>query len=285
MTKYASLFVAAVILAMVVPGKPVATTGSWQVDARHSDAQLYTDGTTDFGKTKTTFTVGIARVSGTVKLDGSDSANSAFDFTMYPATSMASPIDEDGKVKIGWFANHANNTLVCFHSKGTRQTADGRLQTTGTLLLTRVDRNVEVTPREAYAGPVYGPPMIHRVVHEATFVFDSPTATGGEFHTSGSTKVIREDFPQLVKALIATYWPPVVKDRNCQTPAPGESYSGTQCTGTFLMTPELPQASISAGEDYPGPQGFNAVVGERLSILVHMRLKPSGSGARAGAGN
>jgi hypothetical protein len=51
------------------------------------------------------------------------------------------------------------------------------------------------------------------------------------------------------------------------------------------MTPELPQAPISAGEDYPGPQGFNAVVGERLSILVHMRLKPSGSGPRAAAGN
>jgi hypothetical protein len=113
--------VAAGILAMVVPGKPVATTGSSQVDARHSDAQLSTDGTTDFGKTKTTFTVGIARVSGTVELDGGDSANSAFDFRMYPATSMAPPIG--GKVKIGWFANHANNTLVCFHSKDTRQTA------------------------------------------------------------------------------------------------------------------------------------------------------------------
>jgi polyisoprenoid-binding protein YceI len=279
MIKYVALSAAAVILAMAVPRTPVATTGSWQVDASHSDAQLSTDGTTDFGKTKINFAIGIARVNGTVKLDGSDSTNSAFDFRMYPASSMAPPIDEEGKVKLQWFTNHANNTLVCFHSKGTRQTTDGRLQTTGNLVLTRVDRNVELTPNEAYSGPVYGPPMIHRVMREATFVFDPPTAAGGAFQTSGSTKVVREDFPQLLKAVIGTYWPPVIEDKNCKVPAASEAYSGAQCTGTFLMTPPLPEAPRAANEeDLPGPANFNAVVGERLTILVHMRLKPSGSG-------
>jgi polyisoprenoid-binding protein YceI len=282
MTKYVVLSVAALILVIAVSPKPVATTGSWQVDASHSDAQLSADGTTDFGKTKTAFTVGIARVNGTVKLDGSDSTNSAFDFRMYPATSMAPPIDEEGKVKIGWFANHANMTLVCFHSKGTRQTADGRLQTTGNLTLTRMDRNVELTPSEAYAGPIYGPPVIHRVIQEATFVFDRPTASGGAFQTSGSTKVVREDFPQLVKAVVGTYWPPVVQDKNCRVPAASEAYSGTQCTGTFLMTPPLPEAPSTVGEDYPGSSGFNAVVGEHLTILVHMRLTPNATQGATG---
>jgi polyisoprenoid-binding protein YceI len=279
MTKYVVLSVAALILVIAVSPKPVATTGSWQVDASHSDAQLSADGTTDYGKTKTAFTVGIARVNGTVKLDGSDSANSAFDFRMYPATSMAPPIDEEGKVKIGWFANHANMTLVCFHSKGTRQTADGRLQTTGNLTLTRMDRNVELTPSEAYAGPIYGPPMIHRVTQEATFVFDPPAASSGAFQTSGSTKVVREDFPQLVKAVVGTYWPPVVQDKNCRVPAASEAYSGTQCTGTFLMPPPLPEAPSTVAEDYPGSSGFNTVVGERLTILVHMRLTPNATQA------
>jgi len=282
MTKYVVLSVAALILVIAVSPKPVATTGSWQVDASHSDAQLSADGTTDYGKTKTAFTVGIARVNGTVKLDGSDSANSAFDFRMYPATSMAPPIDEEGKVKIGWFANHANMTLVCFHSKGTRQTADGRLQTTGNLTLTRMDRNVELTPSEAYAGPIYGPPMIHRVIQEATFVFDRPTASGGAFQTLGSTKVVREDFPQLVKAVVGTYWPPVVQDKNCRVPAASEAYSGAQCTGTFLMTPPPPEAPSSVAEDYPGSSGFNAVVGERLTILVHMRLTPNATQGATG---
>jgi polyisoprenoid-binding protein YceI len=284
------LAAAALILALAIPGKPLSPSGSWLVDARHSDAQLSTDGTTDFGKTKLNITIGFARVNGTVKLDSSDSAKSAFDFRMYPASSMAPPIDEEGKVKIEWFASHANNTLVCFHSKGAKQTADGRLQTTGTLVLTRVDRNVELTPSEAYAGPVYGQPMIHRLTHEATFVFDFPAAGGqkdGAILASGSTKVVREDFPPLLKTVIATYWPPVVQDRNCQAPsAVGEDYRGAPCTGTFLMSPALPEAPHGANaEDYPGPANFNAVVGERLNIFVHMRLTPGGSGAQAPAGN
>jgi polyisoprenoid-binding protein YceI len=286
MIKYAALAAAALILAMAVPRTPVATTGSWRVDASHSDAQLSTDGTTDFGKTKITFAIGIARVNGTVKLDESSSANSAFDFRMYPASSMTPPIDEEGKVKLEWFTHFANNTLVCFHSKGARQTADGRLQTTGNLVLTRVDRNVELTPNEAYSGPVYGPPMIHRMVREATFVFDTPTAASGALQTSGSTKVIQEDFPQLLKAVIGTYWPPVVQDENCQVPAASEVYSGAQCTGTFLETPPLPEAPRATNEeDYPGPANFNSVAGERLTILVHMRLTPTGSGAKTPAGN
>jgi polyisoprenoid-binding protein YceI len=283
MTKYTALSTAALILVMAAPWKPAPTTGSWEVDASHSNAQLSTDGTTDFGKTKMTFAVGIARVNGTVKLDESGSANSTFDFRIYPASSMAPPIDEAGKVKLEWFTHYANNTMVCFHSKGARQTADGRLQTTGNLVLTRVDRNVELTPNEAYAGPVYGSPMIHQMTREATFVFDSPTAAGGAFQTSGSSKIIREDFPQLLKAVIGTYWPPVVEDRKCEAPAAGDAYSGTQCTGTFLMTPRLPDAPQSGnGEDYPGPANFNAVVGNQLTIVVHMRLTPNAPQGAAG---
>ena len=285
----ALLAAAAVIFALATPGRPASTSGSWVVDARHSAAQLSTDGTTDFGKTKLNITVGFARVNGTVKLDSSDSAKSAFDFRMYPASAMDPSIDEEGKVRIEWFANHANNTLVCFHSKGSQQTADGRLRTTGTLVVTRVDRNVELTPNEAYAGPVYGSPIIHRTSREATFIFD-PLASGqkdGGISASGSTKVIREDFPQLLKTVIGTYWPPVVQDKNCQTPAgAGEDYSGFPCTGTFLMTPALPSAPhATSGEDYPGPANFNAIVGEHLTIFVHMHLTPSGAGGQSPAGN
>ena len=292
MIKYATLFTAGLILALAIPRKPITTTGSWQVDERHSDAQLSTDGTTGFGKTKMTFTIGFARVNGTVKLDGADSANSAFDFRFYPATSMAPTIGEDGKVEIEWFTNHANNTLVCFHSKGAALAPDGRLRTTGALTLTRVDRNVEVpAASEAYSGPVYGPPIIHRVTRPATFIFDVPAVAGsgpnkGSLETSGSTNMLREDFPQLLKAVIATHWPPVVREKNCQVVGAGEAYAGSLCTGTFVDAPTLPlgpRANFS--EDYPGPQNFNSVVGEHLTIVVHMRLAPQGSGAPAGAGN
>src|SRR5208283_1384023 len=159
MIKYVALPAAALLLTLVVPREPVATTGSWQVDERHSSAQLSADGTTNFGKSPITMTIGLARVEGTVKLDGTNPANSAFDLHLYPASSMTPPIGEDGRIKNEWIASQANTTLVCFHSKGTQQTADGRLQTTGQLSVTRVDRNVEVVANEGYAGPVYGPAM------------------------------------------------------------------------------------------------------------------------------
>ena len=182
--------------------------------------------------------------------------------------------------------------LGMFSLQGGCWTADGRLQTTGNLILTHVvDRNVEANPTEAYAGPVYGPPMIHRVSHEVTLVFDTPAADAkaqkdGGIVMTGSTHMFREDFPQLVRAVVSTYWPPVVQDKNCQAPAAAsEDYRGSQCTGTMLMAPGLPEAPQAAGgEDVGVPQNFNAVVGNHLDILVHLHLLPQGSGEQARAG-
>src|SRR5207245_7330578 len=141
----------------------------------------------------------------------SDPSKSRVDFRIYPATSMSPVIGEDGKFLSHWLENLSNHTLVCFHSKKVVRTPDGRLQATGELAVTRVDRNVEMIPNEAYAGPVYGPPMIHRVSREATFVFDFPAGDGKEqkessIEASGSTSMFREDFPQLVKTVVSTYW-------------------------------------------------------------------------------
>jgi hypothetical protein len=85
----------------------------------------------------------------------------------------------------------------------------------------------------------------------------------------------------ILRAVIGTYWPPVVQDENCQAPASiGEGYGGAQCSGTYLETPALREAPHAANaEDYPGPANFNAVVGQRLTILVRIRLTPAGSAA------
>jgi polyisoprenoid-binding protein YceI len=254
--------------------------GSWQVDARHSEAKLITDATTDYGKTKMNLTLGFARVNGRVTIDDGDPSKSSIEFRLYPATSMAPDIDEDGKSLTHWLENLSNHTLVCFHSKKVLRTADGRLQATGDLTVTRVDRNVEMTPNEAYAGPVYGPPVIHRVSREATFVFDFPPAdANGQKASSikalGSTSMFREDFPQLVRTVVSTYWPPVVQDENCQVPAASEAYSGSQCMGTYLSAPGLPEAPHAANsEDVGVMQNFNAIVGNHLTVLVQLRLAP-----------
>jgi len=123
-------------------------------------------------------TLGFARVNGRVTVDDSDPTKSSIEFRFYPATSMAPDIDEDGKFLSHWLENLSNHTLVCFHSKKVVRTADGRLQATGDLTVTRVDRDVQADSDRSIPGPVYGPPMIHHTSREATFVFDFPAAAG-----------------------------------------------------------------------------------------------------------
>jgi polyisoprenoid-binding protein YceI len=295
MLKHTAVFATAGVLALVglawgFSGAS-STSGSWQVDSRHSDAQIVTDGTTDYGKKKIDITLGFGRINGRLRIDDADPTSSTVDFAIYPATSVSPSIEEDGRFKAHWLANLANHTLVCFHSRKVVRMPDGRVQATGDLAVTRVDRNVEATASEAYSGPVYGPPVIHRVSQQATLIFDFPASgtkrkKDGGIEVSTSAKVLDEDFPQLVKVVVHTFWPTLVQDEICQPSGEGEAYSGPKCTGTFLEAPGLPQSpDTHIGEDYPGPQNFNAVVGEHLTILVHMHLMPKASGEQAVAGN
>jgi polyisoprenoid-binding protein YceI len=287
MLKFAAVLGLTGLLTVGGPGKPASTTGSWAVDTRHSDAKLTTDGTTDFGKSKIDVVLGFGRVNGTVKLDDANPSNSQVHLHIYPATSMTETIGEKGDFKSQWLANQANQTLVCFRSKQVTKTSDGKLQVMGELKLTRVDRNVDATPSEAYAGPVYGPPIIHSVSKPATFVFDlGPSAKGEGSQMSGSTNMTRESFPQLVKAVVNTYWPPLVQNAKCETPpSAGEDYRGAMCTGTVLQPPALPQGPYAGGrEDYPGPGDYNAVSGNKLDILVHLYLMAPGTKGGAATG-
>ena len=53
---------ASVVLGVLALGakKPASMGGGWEVDTRHSDAQIITDGTTDYGKTKINVTLASA---------------------------------------------------------------------------------------------------------------------------------------------------------------------------------------------------------------------------------
>lgn len=283
MLKYAVVFALAGILTTGANDKSNPAVGSWQVDTGYSDAQLITDATTDFGKEKINATLGFARVNGDMSLDG-DPTKSSIDLEMYPATSTVAPVDGDVHILGQWLGNVQNHTLICFHSKNVARTGDGRLQATGNLVLNRVHRNIiESNANEAFSGPVYGPPVLYRASHPATFLFDLPAGSGnvqkdGTVSASGSTSMYRENFPQMVMSVIRTYWPPVVQEEKCTNAGPIESYSGPQCTGTYLKAPALPQAPHAGNlEDFPGAPNFNAIVGNQLTIQLHMRLSPKGS--------
>lgn len=138
-----------------------------------------------FGKTKIDIPLGVGRIEGELRVDDGDPSKSHVDLHIYPATSMTPTIGEEGTFKKRWLAsiskNMANQTLMCFHSKEVVRTPDGKLQTKGELSVVRVDRNVEIpAPSEAYYGPVYGDPVIHRVAKEATFVFDAPASASAD---------------------------------------------------------------------------------------------------------
>lgn len=227
-----------------------------------------------------------------MNINDADPTKSNIVFAFYPSTAMSPMIAENGKFLSEWLADQANHTLVCFHSKSVQRTADGKLQATGELAVTRVDRNVDATPSEAYSGPVYGPPIVHRVAREATFIFDLPAGDGEEQKDGGiqarsSYSLYRENFLQLVKAVVATYWPPVVEDEKCEAPAGvSEDYRGFRCTGMFMEASGLPPAPGVAGEDYSGtPANFNAVTGNHLNIILHMRLMAKASAEPAAGGN
>ena len=291
MSKYKTAFAVVAILALgaiviSVSGKaaPASPTGSWNVDAKHSSAQLITDGTTDFGKQKINFTLGFARVNGTLNYNDADPTNAKLDLHIYPANSPAPVLGEDGKLKAQWLENTANHTLICFHSKKIERGDDGKLHATGDLVLTRIDRNVQLDPTEAYSGPVYGPPVVHRVVRDATFVLDlsNPKGAKGGLQVMGSTMMARENFPELVRAAVSTNWPPLVMDEQCTNPAGGtEDYRGFVCKGSFMEATGLPPAPVRVGEDYPGPSDYSAVVGNELTIRINLKLSPNASAAKA----
>jgi polyisoprenoid-binding protein YceI len=284
-------FMAIAVMATILPmgsgywgTSTAAAGGQWQIDTRHSAVQLISDATTEFGKKKISYTLGYARVNGEIMLDDANVANSKFELHMYPADAMAPPIGEGGKTMNQYMADMANHTLICFHSKEVTRTADGKVKVAGELVLTRVDRNVEIEPSEAYSGPTYGPPIVHRVVREVSFTFDPPAAKAKNAQMTGSTNLARENYPHLVKAVLTASWPPLVQDEKSHNTAGGtEDYHGNDCTGHYLSGSGLPPAPVQVGEDYPGASDFNHILGNQLQIVLHLQLSPGSAPTKAAA--
>ena len=81
---------------------------------------------------------------------------------------------------------------------------------TGKLFVTRIERSARLEPMEAYAGPAYGKPITHTDAREITLTFSDSRqlATSKDvMQFRGTTSVRREDFSQLLQALIQDSWP------------------------------------------------------------------------------
>ena len=266
-----------------------AQSDNLKIDSRLSDARFSVDGT--LNNTDQTISLGAASVAGTVNLDKSDLTKSTVVFQMYPATSVWPAIDQFGTPVQANTSDLPGYTLVSFQSERVSVRSDGRLLVTGSLLVTRVDRNADCTPNEAYAGPSYGPSIVQRTARKASFVIDVPvpTTSGSNGNTQieawATTVVNQEDFPQLMKAVLDTRWPRLVQDEKCVMPATiGEDYPGASCTGDAVHLPSRPVVSAGISEDYSGARPAPVEFGSSLTILVHMQLTSEGRQLSARAG-
>jgi polyisoprenoid-binding protein YceI len=252
---------------------------AWIIDSSRSNARLFqsSKATSDLVNT------GVARVMGRVKLDSNDLDASFFELSFYPADEdWGHALRPESTLPTGYAPDATDQTLLTFKSTSILRTGNGQLAVIGNLTLTRVERNVI-----AYAGPVYGDPVIHNETREITFLFPSTSdahvsgpltpavpQTTGVLEIVGAARVDREEFPELLTAIKEANWVPVVQNKDCHMPSTvGEDYSGAVCTGTLIATIGDNNCHMPApvGEDYSGPQCTPAT-GNQTTIVLDLKF-------------
>jgi len=276
--KVAGLALTAVLVgAFALPA--FAQSGNWTVDSDRSVARLSIQANLD-GKSQS-ITLGGANVSGSLQLDRGDLAKSALQFNITPAGAGPEAADPSGETPN---AAALPYTLLSFRSEKASLTADGRLQVTGALTVTRVERRAELTASEAYSGPVYVSRVVSQATREESFVIaipaSDPAGSSGnaKIEVSTAVKINREDFPELVNAVLSTTWPAAAQDKTCEaSPNSSEDYAGTLCTGSEVTLSSITRAVASSAEDYPGDSANSAEAGNLLTVALHLQLAPEGA--------
>jgi polyisoprenoid-binding protein YceI len=261
-----------------------ADGGTWPLDFTTSSARLFQSSAAD----PDSVNIGVARVTGKVKLDTNDLGNSVFDLNIYPADEQwGHALSPDGTLPAGYVPDATDHTLLRFQSKRILRIGDGELAIIGELTLTRVERSVTLTPNEGYAGPVYGEPVIHTTTREVKFLFPNlgsalssrPLTSAavrkkGVLVLSGSARVGHEDFPELLNAIQDTNWPAVVQNERCQMPSTvGEDYHGATCTGTVVAATLANNCRMpsTVGDDYSGAI-CTAPSGNQTTIVLDLKV-------------
>jgi polyisoprenoid-binding protein YceI len=282
----------AVILPIISP-LAFADSGTWSLDSANSSARLYQGSAANPDSANT----GVAGVTGNVKVDTNDLGNAVFDLSIYPADEQwGHALSPEGTLPVGYVPDATDRTLLTFHSKRILRTRNGQLQVIGDLTLARVERGV--TLMKAYAGPVYGHPVIHTETREVSFLFPNLSAAlssdllqplnlleKSELDLSGSAYIGYEDFPALLSAVRATNWPVVVRNKQCQMPSTvGEDYHGPTCTGTLIAAASQDNChmpTVVGGEDYSGPI-CTPRSGNQTTIVLDLKMLRPTSNPEAG---
>ena len=284
LAKRRPLAILTVVMFGVVSQLAFADGGTWALDSTTSSARLFQGSASNPDSVNT----GVARVSGKVKLDTNDLGHSVFDLTIYPPDEQwGHSLTPEGTLPAGYVPDTTDHALLTFHSKRILMRGNGRLEVIGDLTMTRVERSMTLTPSEAYAGPVYGDPVVHTETREVRFLFPSLNAAlasgrltpvglqeRAALDLSGSARVGHEDFPELLNAIQDTNWPAVVKNERCQMPSTvGEDYHGATCTGTVIAATQEDNCRMPAtvGDDYSGPI-CTPPSGNQTTIVLDLKM-------------
>ena len=283
-----SQFALATILVAGFAAPALAQNTNWKLDSEHSAGRLSISSTAG---PNAGFAAGIARLKGSVRLNGGSPAHSWFDFTIYPEDQGPSSINEDGSLNAAEFSNVPRSTVINFRSKEVILTGDGDLAVTGALTLSHLERPYLVTYSEAYGGPVYGEPEVRSATREVTFVFQNVAAaeakagSSRELKLAGSVGIRTEDFPGLFEAVTNRNWPLVLDDTSCQEPAIiGEEYHGRGCTSTPVVVSSRPSPGVTV-EEYPGSDPATRRVRDNVKIALTLELTRVASAVAEVAGN
>jgi polyisoprenoid-binding protein YceI len=281
----------AITFAFAVVSSLAFANDIWTLDSSTSNARLFQGAKATPGSVNT----GVARVTGKVTVDTNDPDNSIFNLSIYPADEdWGRALNPEGALPTDYVPDATDQTMLTFKSTRIVRTGNGRLEVIGDLTLTRVERTITAAPTEAYAGPVYGDPVLRSDTREIRFLFPSLSAgflpgsltpvmlkNEDALEIVGAARVGHEDFPELLGAIRETNWPSVIQNKHCHMPSTvGEDYSGVQCTGTLIAATSYDNCQMaSAGEDYSGPVCTPATGNQTTIILdlklLHTMLEPS----------
>lgn len=279
------------MVAALSPAWASSDNSEWSLDSTTSSARIFLGS----AKNLDPVNVGVARVTGTVTLDSNHPEKSVVYLRIYPSDEdWGAELSSEGKLPDGYVPDATDHTLLTFRSKRVVKTVDGKWEVSGNLMLSHVERNVTLDANEAYAGPVYGDPVIRTATQTATFVFPatsigtfSPAPMTGEkisvLTVSASARINHEDFKPLSNAILETNWPSVVANETCERPSTiGDDYSGVNCSGTEIavVSAENCQIPTNVGEDYSGPI-CTPPDGDLTTIALELKLTRANVGASA----
>lgn len=290
MTKILTSVLGGLIFAAATAAPSFAQENSFRLNSDRSVAAVSVSNSAD---KNSSFQMGIARVTGNAILDAKNPQNSSFNFTVFPSAGGSTPVNADGTWAKGQFPNVAAYTILTFKSKRAQLIEGGRLQLTGDLTVTHLERPITLTYSEDYDGPKYGTPGVRSTTREATFVFDLSDPASADAQASKATVVTAtpilggEDFPGLLNAVLNTNWPVAVANENSESVATvGEDYSGASVSGNYVAKQTRPSGSQSTiGEDYPGPDLFIGPAPNQVIIQARLVLNTGPFGQSIVAGN